>query len=111
MGEWDAWLMNFHNGNEAAAREMCVAASDYRQGKGEPIPANCMAYMRQWFKRSPQFQAHPKIAAKPQEPQRPRPPEAKPLPKAPPLTDAQRAENRRMVDELFGKTQKGGVQI
>lgn len=54
-GQWDAWVLNYHHGDEIAARKMAEAASDKLKSKGEPTPDDSSAYLRNWYRKSLQF--------------------------------------------------------
>jgi len=101
--DWDAWVLNFHHGNERVAREMCVAASDYLQAKGESLPSNAMAYLRGWYRKGLKFDAPKSQIQNLQQPSRPIPKEA---PAPPPRRDRTPEEverDRKLLEERFPK--------
>lgn len=53
--EWAGLVMNHFYGDEAKARDVCEAASDYLAQEGKPMPRDCLAYMRGWIRKSKEF--------------------------------------------------------
>jgi len=110
--KFDELVLNNFHGDKAAAKELCAAASDVLQKDGKPVPADCMAYLRNFKRLNSQFQkgrdyGGTKPYQKPQEAPRPQPKEVALPPPRRNLTPEEIARNKKLTQDLLNKTTKG----